>query len=161
MLEFSEGYRPGVLGRIAEMHGRYYGNVWGPVPVFEARVAAGLGEFQLNYKEGRDLLLTVASAGQTIGSILIDGSEQERSGAKLRFYILDEAFMGRGIGRELLERACRFAEDRAYQSIYLWTVTGLAQSFALYRKFGFEVVEEHESDLYGFTQTHLRMERVF
>jgi hypothetical protein len=38
--EFIEGYRPGTLGRIAELHGVYYAAVWGSGAEFEGMMAS-------------------------------------------------------------------------------------------------------------------------
>jgi GNAT superfamily N-acetyltransferase len=159
MVEYLEGYRPGILGRIVELHGVYYGRIWGPVPTFEAKVAAGLADFHLNFQAGRDLLLTAWEGEELIGSIILDGSESENTGARIRFYIVAESQMGKGVGRELIRRATEFSLKNGHRSIFLWTVRGLSQSFALYEKQGYAVVEEHPSDVYGFMQTHLRMEK--
>jgi GNAT superfamily N-acetyltransferase len=157
-VEVFEGYCPGVLGKIVELHGLYYGKVWGPVPRFEAQVAAGLADFQLKYREGRDLLLSVWDADAFVGSIIIDGSQSEHPGARIRFFIVREESMGRGIGTSLIARALEFSRSTGHDSMYLWTVRGLDQSFALYQRRGFTIVEEHESDFYGFPQMHVRMD---
>jgi hypothetical protein len=38
------GYLPGVIGRVAEMHGLYYSRTAGFGQFFEARVASGIAE---------------------------------------------------------------------------------------------------------------------
>jgi GNAT superfamily N-acetyltransferase len=159
MLEFVEGYIPGVIGRITELHGIYYGQVWGSVPGFEAMVATELAQHLSRYTPGRDLLLTAHLDGRLVGSILVDGTQSELPGARIRFVIVEQESMGKGIGRELMERAIAFAREAGFKTAYLWTVRGLHQSFSLYQRRGFDVVEEFESDQYGVPHTHLRMER--
>jgi hypothetical protein len=48
-IEYVEGYRPGTLGRIAEMHGVYYSVAWGSGVEFEGMMAQELREFLGHY----------------------------------------------------------------------------------------------------------------
>ena len=48
------GYRPGVLGRITELHGTYYHRHAGFGVFFEARVARGLADFLERYDDEHD-----------------------------------------------------------------------------------------------------------
>ena len=43
---FEHGYAPGALGRIVELHGAYYHEHWNFGRLFEARVAADVGEVE-------------------------------------------------------------------------------------------------------------------
>jgi GNAT superfamily N-acetyltransferase len=72
--------------------------------------------------------------------------------------IVDEAFHGRGIGKRLLERALSFCRQAGYHSVFLWTVEGLPQSFALYERAGFHVVERTPDERYGLPRVHLELE---
>ena len=44
-IDIVSGYRPGMIGRIAEMHGRYYARHHQFGHYFEGKVASGLAEF--------------------------------------------------------------------------------------------------------------------
>lgn len=156
--EYIEGYRPGALGRIAEMHGIYYSIAWGSGAEFEGMMAEELREFLVQYKEGRDLLLTARENERIVGSIAVEGSEVERPGARLRWVIVDEAHQGRGIGKELLSRALDFCRKAGFATVFLWTVEGLPTSRALYERSGFRVVERFPDDRYSVRRMNLRME---
>lgn len=39
------GFRPGMIGRITQMHGEYYAKHYGFGHFFESKVASGLAEF--------------------------------------------------------------------------------------------------------------------
>jgi GNAT superfamily N-acetyltransferase len=154
-----EGFRPGYIGRIAQMHGEYYAKVWGSGPEFEAIMARELCDFCERYDRNRDLLLTAHIDGALVGSIAIDGTQSERPGqARLRWYLLDEAHQGRGIGNTLLKQALAFCRERDFPLIYLWTVEGLPQSLHLYEKAGFRVVERFNDSRYTVEHTQLRLE---
>ena len=157
-VEYVEGYRPGTLGRIAEMHGVYYAGAWGSGAEFEGMMAQEMREFLAHYREGRDLLLTAQIDGRVVGSIAVEGSETERPGARLRWVIVDESAQGRGIGKELLRRALEFCRRAGFRVAYLWTVEGLPQSLGLYERAGFRVVERFPDDRYSVPRVNLLME---
>ena len=145
--EIVTGFHPGYLGRIAEMHGVYYAEVWGSGPAFEALMA-------------RDLLLTAHADGLLVSSIAIDGSQPERPGAaRLRWFLTEPAYQGRGIGRRLFEQAMAFCQERGFPSVYLWTVEGLLQSWGMYERAGFRVIERHPDGRYSVPHIHVQMER--
>jgi GNAT superfamily N-acetyltransferase len=156
---YVEGFEPGYLGRIAQMHGEYYAKAWGSGAGFEAMMAHELCEFQARYDPSADLLLTAHVDGVLVGSIAIDGTQSERPGmARVRWYLLDERYQGRGIGRELLERALAFCRTQGFPLVYLWTVEGLPQSLHLYQKAGFRIVERFVDSRYTVEHTQLRLE---
>jgi GNAT superfamily N-acetyltransferase len=159
MTEFVTGFRPGYLGRIAQMHGEYYAGAWGSGPGFEALIARELADFYERYDPARDLLLTAHSGGILVGSIAIIGSETERPDtARLRWFLTEPTHQGQGIGRQLLEQALRFCCDAGFASVYLWTVEGLPQSWGMYERAGFRVTERHPDTQYTVPLTHVRME---
>ena len=55
-----KGYRPGVIGRLAELHATYYYENWGFGLFFEAKVATELSEFLSRYEESRDGFWTLS-----------------------------------------------------------------------------------------------------
>jgi GNAT superfamily N-acetyltransferase len=157
-VELAEGYRPGILGRIVEMHGVYYARAWGSGVRFEALMARQLCDFCEGYDAGRDLLLTAHADGRLVGSVAVDGSQAERPGARLRWFLLEEGYQGRGIGRALLRGALDFCAGRGFDNVYLWTVEGLPQSRHLYEQSGFRVVERFPDAEYGVDHMKIRME---
>jgi GNAT superfamily N-acetyltransferase len=157
-IEYVEGYRPGTLGRIAELHGVYYAAAWGAGAEFEGMMAQEMREFLAHYREGRDLLLTARAGGRIIGSIAVEGSQAERPGARLRWVIVEEANHGRGIGKELLRRALEFCRGAGFSTVFVWTVEGLPQSLGLYTKAGFRVVDRFPDDRYSVPRVNLLLE---
>ena len=143
-----EGYAPGCIGRIAQLHASYYSRSNGFGAPFEAKVAQELGAFCLDYKPGRDgLWLAVGSSIE--GSIAIDGSGGTDHGAHLRWFITSDACRGQGIGKLLLARALDFADGAHYKQVHLWTFAGLAAARHLYEAHGFKLVEERPGATWG------------
>lgn len=155
---FVEGYRPGYLGRIVELHGRYYNKAWGSGAEFESLMAIELSDFCKKYNPERDLLLTAHIDDAFAGSIAIYGSKSTQNEAQLRWFILDEAYRGRGIGRTMLQRALNFCQDKGFTKVYLWTADQLPQSRHLYESAGFEIVEQLTDSTYGIPLLKLKME---
>lgn len=156
---FREGLVPGCIGRIIELHGAYYGREWGAGGDFEALMARELCDFCERYDPARDLLLTARVGDRLAGSVVIQAqAEPSDTWARLRWFIVDQAYQGRGIGRELLARALTFCRERGFPGVYLWTVTDLPQSSHLYQSMGFVVVEEIRDDRYRQPLVSLRLE---
>jgi N-acetylglutamate synthase-like GNAT family acetyltransferase len=69
--------------------------------------------------------------------------------AQLRWFLVDPASRGHGLGRSLLDHAVDFARQAGYRAIVLWTVSALAAAAALYRAAGFIRVEERAGRHWG------------
>lgn len=136
------GFRPGAIGAVIQLHGRYYGTVWGLDRRFEAEVAAEFAEFAGRFDEVRDGLWLAVDGGRIVGSIVMDGGDGRRPGARLRWFILDPAYHGQGLGQRLMQAAMRFAVERGYGEVYLMTFAGLDAARRIYEAWGFRLLEE-------------------
>ncbi|MFP4308076.1 MAG: GNAT family N-acetyltransferase [Desulfococcaceae bacterium] len=158
MTEIQFGYVPGVIGRVAELHGRYYSESWGFGVFFESRVARELAQFLSRFDPDRDGFWTVQHYGRIEGAIAIDGVDAETEGAHLRWFILSDNLRGTGWGRKLLDRAIDFCVERGYNRIYLNTFQGLHAARALYEQAGFRLVEQREGERWGSSVNEQRFE---
>src|SRR3954447_709680 len=116
----TEGYIPGCIGRIAQLHAAYYSATNGFGVAFEAKVARELADFCQSYQPGRDGIW-LARQLEIEGSVVIDGSRAHDKGAHLRWFISSDAVRGQGIGRQLLARALEFSDQCGYKTVHLWT----------------------------------------
>lgn len=157
-MELHEGYEPGFIGRIAELHGRYYARVWGAGAPFEALVSRDLCAFLEGYDPERDLALSAHLDGRMVGGIAIVGSPYPAGAAQLRFFIVDPAHHGRGVGKALIYAALDWCCERGLEQLFLWTVDNLPQSRGLYEKVGFRVVECCPDDRYTVHRDNLKLE---
>lgn len=158
-VDIHEGFLPGAIGRIAEMHGRYYAREWGMPPYFEARVASGMAEFvQRLDRPGNQLWLALQS-GEIVGSAAIDGEDLGEGKAHLRWVIVDDGLRGSGTGRRLLEAAVQFCESQGFHETQLWTFKGLDAARKLYESAGFALAEEWSGDQWGRVLTEQRFVR--
>lgn len=149
LVQFGEGYTPGIVGRIAEMHAQYYARRSGFGTKFESRVAGDLAEFVLRLPSPQNLLLSARAHGRIVGSIAIDGQDLSSGAAHLRWYIVDDTMRGAGVGAALLERALAFCDAHSFDEVHLWTFSGLDAARWLYEKNGFALTEEHPGDQWG------------
>ena len=148
-IDIVRNYFPGVLGRIAELHGKYYGEHWNFGSYFEARVARDLAEFLERYDENRDGLWTVNVEGTVEGSIAIDGLDVQCQGAHLRWFIVSDVLRGTGMGAKLLDTAIEHCRQESYSRVYLNTFEGLVAARHLYEKRGFELIEQSTGVQWG------------
>jgi len=152
------GYSPGALGRVVEMHGRYYAANWGFGSYFERKVARELAEFLGRCDEATDRFLCARRDDRIVGSITVDGSEAESppGSAHIRWFIVDDGQRGGGAGGRLMEQAMDFVRAAGFADVYLWTFAGLDAARTLYERHGFTLAEEREAEQWG---TRVREQR--
>ena len=158
-ITITEGYQPGAIGRIAQLHAAYYAATHKFGVEFEAKVARELAEFCMSFKADRDGLWLACKPGIE-GSVAIDGSHAERDGAHLRWFITSDELRGQGMGKQLLSRALAFVDAREYRSTYLWTFAGLDAARHLYESHGFRLVHESPGTQWGTEVREQRFERI-
>ena len=154
----ARGYVPGAIGRVTELHGRYYHEQWGFGQVFESMIATELAEFLGRYDEHRDGFWTASRDGRVEGSITVDGIHANREGAHLRWFIVSDALRGSGVGARLMHAAIEFCRERRYSRAYLWTFEGLDPARALYEKAGFKLTRSEPGETWGRKVVEQRFE---
>ena len=157
-IEIHCGYEPGLVGRVSELHGRYYATAWGSGAPFEVLIAREFCDFIERYDLENDLVLSAHINGVLVGSISIIGRHPGPDGVQLRFFLVDPAYHGRGAGKALLSVALDWCRERGFGKIFLWTVDELPQSRGLYEKAGFRVTARCPDDRYTVQRDNLKME---
>lgn len=153
----SQGYRPGILGRMLQMHAEYYARTAGFGAAFETKLAAEMGAFFSrlgagpadNLGNGPNGFWVAGLDGRAVGTIAIDGEDLGPGVAHLRWFILAEGLRGRGLGKRLLEAALAFVDGRGLRETRLWTFQGLDAARHLYERAGFALVEEKPGRQWG------------
>jgi GNAT superfamily N-acetyltransferase len=153
-----KGYLPGAIGRVVELHGRYYSKHWGFGLFFETKVARELSQFMDRYNNARDGFWTATVEGRVEGSITIDGADADGHGAHLRWFVVSEVLQGRGIGERLMQEAMDFCRNKGYGRVYLWTFEGLLAARRLYEKAGFQLVDQYKGCQWGTEVDEQRFE---
>ncbi len=154
-----KGYAPGALGRIVELHGSYYHANWDLGLYFEAKVAAELAAFLSRFDPDHDGAWFAYHDHQVVGGIFIDGSDADGAGARLRWFIVDPAYQGQGVGSRLMDAAMSFCRAKGFQRVYLTTFAGLNAARHLYEQAGFRLCGE--VDATELTGDASKLEQVF
>lgn len=157
-LETRLGYLPGVIGKVTELHARYYAEQWGFGAYFEAKVASEMSDFIRRYDPSKDRIWSLVCDGSIEGSITIDGSSEADGCAHLRWFIVSDGLRGTGAGKHLMRQAVAFCREAGCSSIYLWTFHGLAAARHLYETYGFRLTEERGGSQWGTPVREQRFE---
>ena len=159
-VKVTTGYRPGIVGRIAEMHAAFYSAHSGFGQFFESQVATGVAEFAGRLNEPCNRIWAATLNDRIVGSLAIDGQDLGDNKAHLRWVILDDGCRGSGVGRQLMADAMMFCDIRGFSEIHLWTFKGLNAARKLYESFDFELVEEVRGTQWGSAVTEQKFVRV-
>lgn len=144
-----DGYRPCLIGEIVTLHAATYSQWAGFGSAFEGKVASGLAEFVTRLDRPANTLLRADRDGRLLGSIAIDGEDLGDGSAHLRWFIVDPACRGTGLGRRLLDRALAFVDRRQVAETRLWTLQGLDAARTLYERAGFTLEREYQGEQWG------------
>lgn len=157
-IEILAGYRPGLIGRVVEMHAMFYAAHAGFGVFFERQVASGLAEFAERLDHPRNRIWAAVADGRILGSITIDGQDLAPA-AHLRWFIMDEGTRGAGIGNRLVTAAMAFCDAAGFAETQLWTFRGLDAARRLYDRHGFVLAEERPGTQWGETVLEQRFVR--
>lgn len=158
-IRIEAGYRPGLVGRVAEMHAAYYSTHSGFGQFFESKVAAGIAEFVGRLDDPRNGVWAAVLNGRIVGSIAIDGQDLGNDEAHLRWFILDDGCRGSGVGKVLIETAMAFCDQHNFKATQLWTFKGLEAARRLYESHGFVLTCEEEGSQWGSVVTEQQFTR--
>ena len=144
-----QGYRPGLIGQIVTLHAETYSRWAGFGSAFECKVASELADFASRLDRPCNALWHARDRDHIHGSIAIDGEDLGERCAHLRWFIVDPATRGAGVGRRLLNAALDFVDQQAFRETKLWTLKGLEAARSLYERAGFVMTEEYDGDQWG------------
>jgi GNAT superfamily N-acetyltransferase len=147
---------PGDLGAIIGLHGVLYARESGFDTTFEAYVAEPLGRCAAKHSP-RERIWVADCEHRVVGSIAIVEATPEL--AQLRWFLVDPAARGRGLGTALVAQALTFAAACAYGAVFLWTVSALGGAARIYRAAGFDLIEQRPGRMWGVDVVEERYER--
>lgn len=137
----------GDIGYVTYLHGSLYKKEFGYSIGFEAYVATGFYEFYNQYDPVKDFTWICEHENRIVGFLLL--MHRMGNAAQLRYFILLPEYRGIGLGKKLMNLLLARLMDRHYTSCYLWTTNEQTAAATLYRKYGFKLVEEHDSTAFG------------
>jgi DNA-binding MarR family transcriptional regulator/GNAT superfamily N-acetyltransferase len=148
-VDIAQGYRPGIIASVTQMHAHYYAREAGLGQRFESLVASGLADLCDRLDRPQNAIWAALRGDEIVGSISMDGDTMREGIAHLRFFIVGDNARGTGAGRALLSTAIDFADDRGFTETHLSTFKGLSAARHLYESFGFICIEERPGQQWG------------
>jgi DNA-binding MarR family transcriptional regulator/predicted GNAT family N-acyltransferase len=140
-------HQPGDIGWIIHRHGLLYAEEYGFDMRFEALVAQIGASFIDNFDPARERCWIAERAGAVVGSVLLVKETDEV--AKLRLLYVEPWARGLGIGSRLVAECIRFARQRRYRKISLWTNDVLVSARRIYQAAGFRLIREEPHRSFG------------
>lgn len=146
-ITFRHELQPGDVGYLIYLHGDLYARDTGYNLEFEQYVCGTFQEFLRTYSPSKDRVFMALHQDRIIGAVAILG--HSKTTAQLRWFLLDPAFRGMGLGKKLLQDALRFCKEKQYEKIYLLTTSLQTTAIELYKKAGFRKTGEKHLHQWG------------
>lgn len=122
-----------------QRHAEVYGQEFGYSDVFEDYVAASIAPFVERHDARKDAFWVAELDGKRVGCVAVQHDKQRPGWAKLRWFLVEQAARGHGVGHALLDQALAFVRQAGYAGILLWTVDDLVAARRLYERAGFRL----------------------
>jgi GNAT superfamily N-acetyltransferase len=145
---------PGDIGYIIYRHGVLYAREYGFDETFDLYVGKPLLTFAENFNPEKENLWMAEKGADILGSMAIVNTDEGI--AQLRWLLVEPQARGLGIGRALVDRGVAFCREKAYTSIFLWTIDYLEAAKKIYSGAGFKKTGSKTSQVWGQTLTEER-----
>lgn len=140
-------FRDDDMDYVLNRHKTLYAEEYGLSPLFAGNVEKMIPGFFQHCDRSCECMWIAEADGKPVGSIAIVDAGQ--STAQLRYFLLEPAARGMGLGKRLIDCALEFAKNVGYQHVFLETISALKTARGIYRNRGFRMTEVHENPEWG------------
>ena len=130
-------YKPGDPSLVCYFQYKLYEELYHFNGMYEKEMLGGMAELY-NDPEGSQMWIAEFN-GEIVGDIAV--IKRGHNHAQLRWFGVAPSLQGKGLGKQLLERAMSFCKEKEYTHITLGTLDILKAARHLYTKFGFYKVD--------------------
>lgn len=154
--------KPGDLGWLIGLHGRWYARNTGFGLAFERTVAEIAADVAARLDPPRVSMLVARDASGPLSTVTADADDPDDMGrGHIRIVITEPHAAGRGLGGRLLANALDGLRATGAPGAYLDTFADLDAARRLYERAGFHLVAESEGETWGTRVREQRFELDF
>ncbi|MEM7115379.1 MAG: bifunctional helix-turn-helix transcriptional regulator/GNAT family N-acetyltransferase [Chloroflexota bacterium] len=140
-------HQAGDMGWVVFQHGLLYVQEYNWNHAFEALVAEICAAFLHNFQPEWERCWIAEMKGERVGSVFCVREDEET--AKLRLLIVHPKARGLGLGTHLVRECIRFAREKKYKKLTLWTNDVLGSARKIYQTEGFILVDSEKHFSFG------------
>lgn len=140
-------HRIGDVAHVVARQAQIYAGEFGWDGSYESLAAEIGGKFLAEFDPATDSCWIAERDGKIIGSVFVVDAGQ--GVAQLRLLYVEPDARGLGVGKLLVDQVVRFARDRRYTKIRLWTQASLIAARKLYAAAGFTLTESKPHHSFG------------
>ena len=139
--------RSGDYGWVVQRHAILYAREYGWDERFEALIAEVVAGFIRTADPSWERGWIAERGGQNVGCVFV--RKKSDTVAQLRLLLVEPSARGLGIGKRLVRECTRFAREKGYQSIVLWTNSVLETARHIYLAEGYRLTAEETHSSFG------------
>jgi DNA-binding MarR family transcriptional regulator/N-acetylglutamate synthase-like GNAT family acetyltransferase len=139
--------RHGDFGWIVSRHAELYAQEYGWTEPFEGLCAQIVADFVNNYDAERERCWIAEINGENVGCVMMVKDSEEV--ARIRLLLVDPKARGLGLGQHLTDECVKFAREKGYKKITLWTHSILSAARHCYEKAGFTLTSSKPRHSWG------------
>ena len=139
--------RAGDFGWIVGRHGTLYAQEYGWGGNFEGVCAQIVADFVNTFDPQLERGWLAEHDGRNVGCVLL--AKDKPGIARLRLLLVEPSARGLGLGTRLTDECIRFARERGYRKMTLWTHSVLTAARAIYARAGFTLTSSERKQSFG------------